>query len=59
MQGSATESSPVSRAVGLGGMVWVQTAGVNPGLISQDFWYRAIASLGVSMLMPMWGRVVL
>ena len=32
---------------------------VNGALISQDFWYRAIASLGVSMLMPMWGRVVL
>ena len=26
---------------------------VNGGLISQDLWYRAIASLGVSMLMPM------
>ena len=32
---------------------------VKPVLISQDFRYRSMASFGVSILMPIWGRMVL
>ena len=32
---------------------------VKSSLISQDFWYRSMASFGVSILIPMWGRMVL
>ena len=28
-------------------------------LISHNLWYRPMASFGVSMLRPMWGRMVL
>ena len=28
-------------------------------VFSHDLWYRATASFGVSMLMPMWGRTEL